>query len=114
MIEAETVENRANRRRRCFLGARVIFNERQATMSCMVRNISDFGARLEFGACPALPDSIELMLDSEAGYAPARIVWRDLNHIGIAFEKAQTRNGKEGLAVSLLMDVMPIQSRRLH
>jgi PilZ domain len=114
MIEAATIENRANKRRRCLLGARVIFNERQSTMSCRIRNISDFGARLEFGACPALPDSIELMIDSEAGFAPARIVWRDLNHIGIAFDKSQTRNGKQGLAVSLLMDAMPIQSRRLH
>jgi PilZ domain len=114
MNKSEAVENRTNKRRRCYLGARAIFNNREATMSCVVRNISEFGARLEFGACPALPESFELLLDSEAGYASARIVWQNLNHVGIAFDQAQTSNGKTGLAVSLLMDAMPIQSRRLH
>jgi hypothetical protein len=108
------IENRTHKRRRCYLGARVVFNERASSMSCMVRNISEFGARLEFGACPALPDNLDLILDSEAGYAPARIIWRDLNHIGIEFNSSQTRSGKAGLAINMLMDAMPIQSRRMH
>jgi PilZ domain len=108
------IENRAHKRRRCLLGARVIFNERATTISCTVRNISEFGARLEFGACPLLPDNVELILDSEAGYAPAHIVWRDLNYIGIEFAASQTQSGKHGLAINMLMDAMPIQSRRMH
>jgi hypothetical protein len=108
------IENRSNKRRRCYLGGRVVFNNRSSSMSCQVRNISEFGAKLEFGACPELPDSIELLLDSEAGYAPARIVWRNLNHIGIAFSESQVRSGKTGLALNMLLDAMPIQSHRLH
>jgi hypothetical protein len=108
------VENRTNKRRRCYLGGKVIFNDRTTTISCTVRNISEFGAKLEFGACPLLPDELELLLDSEANYAPAKVVWRNLNVVGIAFEESQIRSGKAGLALSMLLDVMPIQSHRTH
>jgi hypothetical protein len=108
------VENRTNKRRRCYLGGRVVFNERTTTISCTVRNISEFGAKLEFGACPLLPDQVELLLDSDASFAPARIVWRNLNIVGIEFAESQIRNGKAGLAVNMLLDAMPIQSYRTH
>jgi hypothetical protein len=108
------VENRTNKRRRCYLGGRVIFENRLKTISCTVRNISEFGAKLEFGACPIVPDSLELLLDSEAAYAPAHVVWRNQNFVGIAFKDSQIRNGKAGVALSMLLDVMPIQSHRTH
>jgi hypothetical protein len=107
-------EKRKNKRLRCLLGAKIVFNNQTATMSCLVKNISDTGASLEFGAVPLMPQDFELLLDSEAGYSKATVVWQDLNKIGVAFPHSQIGNGKKGLAIGLLMQAMPIQSQRLH
>jgi hypothetical protein len=83
------IERRKMGRRRCLLGARVVFNGRSSTLSCTVRNYSEDGALLEFGEPPFMPDLFEIVLDNRRTLMPAEIAWRRDKHVGIAFPRGQ-------------------------
>ncbi len=82
-------ERRRKTRRRCLIGARVVFNNRSSTLSCTLRNQSEDGCLLSFGETPYLPNQIEIVLDNRNTLMPARIVWRRNFNIGIAFPRGQ-------------------------
>ncbi len=82
-------ERRRIARRRCLIGARVVYNNRSSTLSCTIRNRSDDGCLLSFGENPYLPNQIEIVLDNRNTLMPARIVWRQDLNIGIVFPRGQ-------------------------
>jgi PilZ domain len=83
-------ERRQKFRRRCLLGARVIFNNRRSTVTCTVKNLSGTGALLNFGEMINIPDDIEILLDKRSTLAAATVVWRSERNLGIAFAHDQT------------------------
>ena len=83
-------ERRKKFRRRCLLGARVIFNDRRSTVDCTVKNLSGTGAQLSFGTVPTVPDEIEILMDRRKTLAAANVVWRSGNTLGVAFSHDQT------------------------
>jgi hypothetical protein len=108
-------ERREKDRRRCLLGARAVFNSRTSTLACTVRNVSDTGAMLVFGEMPDLPHLIELLLDNRRTLAPARLVWRQDNKVGIHFLERQTANDLSAISPGLLADISaPPTSQLVH
>ncbi|MFM9973891.1 MAG: PilZ domain-containing protein [Beijerinckiaceae bacterium] len=107
-------ERREDNRRRCLLGARVVFNGRASTYSCTVRNVSDTGAMLIFGEKPYVPLLIELLLDNRRTVAPARVIWRDDNRIGLQFLERQISSDLSAISPGLLMDIVTPASRQMH
>ncbi len=83
------IERRKYTRYRSLLGARVVFNARNSTMSCTVKNYSEDGALLKFGETPFIPDQIEILLDNRNTLMPAQIVWRGGATVGIAFPRGR-------------------------
>jgi hypothetical protein len=81
-------ERRSRPRLRSYLGARVAFNARASTMDCLVRNISDEGARLVFAAETTLPQEFDLLVPHRKLEARARIVWRTGTEMGVTFLQA--------------------------
>ncbi len=83
-------ERRRIARGRALIGAKVIFNNRKASLSCVVRNITADGCMLVFGEDPFIPNLVEVEIDNRMGLTPAEVVWRDGKKIGVAFrpEKA--------------------------
>jgi hypothetical protein len=53
-------------------------------MDCVIRNLSDSGAKLEVPTVKALPQSFDLMVP---GHRPqhCRVAWRSLREVGVAF-----------------------------
>lgn len=84
------IDRRKSARRRAYLGARVAFAHGNCTIDCLVRNISDGGARLVFDhATPILPDRFELSVPRHGRTWEARSVWRSLGVMGVVLaEKA--------------------------
>jgi hypothetical protein len=107
-------ERREDKRRRCLLGARVVFNGRGSTLSCTVRNVSDTGAMLVFGETPYIPKMIELLLDNRRTIAPAHVIWRDGNKVGLQFLERQISSDLSAVAPGLLMDIAPPASSQVH
>jgi hypothetical protein len=53
---------------------------------CMIRNISSTGALLEMGSRVALPNKFVLAVLSNHTRRHCRVVWRDRNRLGVAFD----------------------------
>jgi hypothetical protein len=83
--ERAMLDRRQRFRGRVCYGGLISFNERQSTMTCVVRNFSPMGARIEFTNASLLPDEIDFTILRKALSCRARIVWREANEAGLAF-----------------------------
>jgi hypothetical protein len=78
-------ESRTKLRKRCFLGARIQFNNRRSTFDCVVRDISGSGARLELATLESMPDEFDLVIPQQDRQYRARVMWRRNNLCGVSF-----------------------------
>jgi hypothetical protein len=76
-------------RTRTLLKGVAIFNNRQSTADCLVRNMSASGARLRLWNAELLPEHFDLIVPHKAVTYRARIAWRGDGEIGVVFETAQ-------------------------
>jgi hypothetical protein len=84
-----TAEKRAAPRLRSFLKGKAIFNNRQSTLDCLVRDISATGARLEVSNAVLLPELFDLYVPQKDTTYRVRITWRAEGEIGVEFEHPQ-------------------------
>ena len=78
------IERRALARHKTFIKGRIYFNDRLSSMDCIVRDITDRGARLEASESVALPDAFELNLPNKDEHFFAR-EWRKGSHLGVSW-----------------------------
>jgi len=72
-------------RRRMLKGGKIVFNNRNSTIGCVVRNMTESGARLEVPSTSGIPDAFTL--ESEDGTIRHNCVakWRKDNVLGVEF-----------------------------
>ena len=70
-------ERRKLPRNRVYYGGRVAFNARSSTLACVVRNFSQFGARIEFENAALVPEEVDFEIERKGISCLARLVWRD-------------------------------------
>ena len=58
MPEAIMIERRHNARTRVIYSGVIAYDERRATMNCVIRNFSEDGVKVEFENTALLPDAI--------------------------------------------------------
>ncbi|BBB99515.1 ribosomal protein L19 [Bradyrhizobium japonicum] len=78
-------DRRQSVRDKVFFGAVAEINERGSTMDCVVRNISEGGACVEFGDAVHLPEELNLSVARKGRSFLARLIWRQANKVGLAF-----------------------------
>lgn len=78
-------ERRQAYRRRALMGGRIRFRVQTATLDCLVRNLSDGGARLVLDNAMWLPEQFDLDIRHRDLRVGARVIWRRLREAGIAF-----------------------------
>jgi hypothetical protein len=83
---AVTEEPKVAIRQRTFLKGTVYYDNRRASIECVVRDLSDSGARLTFDHPATIPDNIELFIQQKQQTLRAQVRRREPNEIGIAFE----------------------------
>lgn len=81
-------ERRSEPRRRVFKGGTLSFNRGYGALECILRNLSERGARLQFGETSAVPPAFGLRLSGESHVRMARVRWRTLTDIGVEFDAA--------------------------
>jgi hypothetical protein len=94
------MERRKSHRDRTYLSGRIAFNNRCSTLDCLVRNLSQDGARLVFSDAVAVPAEFDIMIRRKGESRRARFAWRTETQAGILFLRSLTRN------------VAPIESAR--
>ena len=72
-------------RLRTFLKGRIVFNNGNATMDCLVRDLSGIGARLALSETAALPDAFDLAIPAKDKVYKATLRWRRSDGVGVAF-----------------------------
>ena len=73
-------------RQKTFLKGTLYYDNRRASIECVIRDISDSGARLTFEHPVIVPDNVELFIPHKQQTLRASVRRRGPNEIGIAFE----------------------------
>jgi PilZ domain len=78
-------ERRQASRQKSFLRGLVYPGNSPSAVSCLVRDLSDTGARLIFSAPIAATELLELHIPVKGQRLHGKVKWREGNEIGIAF-----------------------------
>ena len=79
-------DRRESMREKVMYGGVAEIGDRGATRECIVRNISDRGATIEFGSDVQLPrEQLSLRIARKGRSFLARVVWWRDNFVGVAF-----------------------------
>ncbi|MDB5601860.1 MAG: type pilus assembly PilZ [Xanthobacteraceae bacterium] len=82
-------ERRNTIRKKSFLQGRIYFNNRRSALDCLIRDISDTGAKLIFSDSVQTPDIIELYVPHKEQTLRAEVQWRRGEEMGVAFTDAE-------------------------
>lgn len=91
LLKQEQGDGRVAPRRRVLKAAVVASNDRHLTIDCMVRDLSETGARLRIDSSLTVPDTFELIIDIDGLEADCQVVWRAKNEAGVRFLGAPRR-----------------------
>jgi hypothetical protein len=81
-------ERRSRVRTKIAKSALLFFSGQVGVRACVVRDITHVGAGLRIQDLPALPLNFELTFDNFRTPRKCRLVWRDADFIGVAFDAA--------------------------
>lgn len=79
------IERRAQARQKTFIKGRIYFNNRLSSVDCIVRDITERGARLEASENVALPSAFDLHLPNKDEHFHAQVEWRKGNYLGVSW-----------------------------
>ena len=80
-------ERRSIGRTRIAKGALLFFNGQCGVRSCMVRDVTNVGAGIRTRDLPLVPLNFDLSFDNFRTIRKCRLIWRDGDFIGLAFEE---------------------------
>src|SRR3954471_11709339 len=79
-------DQRVAPRMRTLIAAKISFSNGQSTPDCLIRNLSDTGAKLIVSAAVTLPECFDLIVPPKSLPRRAQIAWRRGEDIGVRFE----------------------------
>jgi len=87
-------------RHRTFLQGRVFYNNRRSTADCIIRELTDDGARLSFTDRVTLPHAFELHIPNRDQTYRVETIWNHGEEVGVTFG----RHGEASLAPAMGQD----------
>ena len=78
-------EQRRTFRKRAFMAAYVLAIDAPTPLFCLVRDMSQTGARLELSEGTVLPGTFELHITGRRRVYRAEVIWRRAEEVGIRF-----------------------------
>lgn len=72
-------------RNRVYYGGSLTHRVRSSTLTCLVRNFSQFGAKIELDSSDWLPNEVDFAVERKHFSCRARLVWRYRNAAGLQF-----------------------------
>lgn len=64
--------------------AEIVFNGGRGRATCIIRNLSESGAKLEVASVGGIPQTFDLIAAGHRPH-PCRVVWRALKELGVQF-----------------------------
>jgi hypothetical protein len=78
------IEHRQVPRTRCLREGRIVFNNRNSVLTCMVRDMGANGVRVTLDRADTVPEAFEFQYRGKP-LGEARRVWVNVNELGISF-----------------------------
>jgi hypothetical protein len=103
-------ERRTNLRQKSFLKGRVYFDNRRSSADCLIRDVSETGAKLVFAAPVTLPDLLELHIPHKGEVHSVRVQRRNGEEIGVAFEGIESPSLVPGASTDLTVRVQRLEA----
>src|SRR3954454_10938225 len=97
-------------RLKALLAAKISFNNGQSALDCLIRNLSDTGAKLIVSAAVTLPECFDLIVPPKSLTRRARIAWRRAEQIGVRFEDASPSDRCDPDASALKRRIRELQA----
>jgi hypothetical protein len=79
------MENRQNQRKRTFIGAKILLNGGASVLDCLVKDLSDGGARLALDGAPSVPREFDLLFSDGRSFR-CTVQWRMITGLGVRFK----------------------------
>jgi hypothetical protein len=80
-------------RNRVHYGGELAFNGRNSTLTCIVRNFSTRGAKIEIDGSAVLPNELDFTVERKGLSCLARLAWRNQTQAGLVFAEARAADG---------------------
>jgi PilZ domain len=81
-------ENRIARRNRVFKAAKIVHLNQRSVVDCLIRDMSETGAKIVCGDLAAVPGEFEFLIPSDNTIRTAVAVWRRGQFVGVHFTSA--------------------------
>ncbi len=81
-------ERRRTPRQKSFLRGCIYFNKRRGAVECLIRDLSEQGARVIFSDAVSVPDMVELYIPQKEQTLRAHVQWRRGDEAGLAFPES--------------------------
>ncbi|MEK1871805.1 MAG: PilZ domain-containing protein [Rhizobium altiplani] len=82
------MDGRKAHRRRTLIGAKILLNGGSSVLDCVVKDLSDGGARLVMDGAIAVPADFDLHLSDGRVFRSCRIAWRQVSSLGVSFSQS--------------------------
>nr|WP_244598726.1 PilZ domain-containing protein [Rhizobium tubonense] len=73
-------------RKRTFLGAKIVLDGGHSVFDCVVRDLSEAGARLKVQNVVSVPETFKLQISDGRTYK-ATVKWRRIDAVGVSFSE---------------------------
>jgi two-component system cell cycle response regulator len=92
--EASPLERRGAPRRKTRFKATIVYGPDRTTAGCVVRDLSDSGARVRLDVADAIPTRFHLIWQAERAVLEVEAVWRSNGEMGIKFLSKHNIQGR--------------------
>jgi hypothetical protein len=103
-------DRRSSLRQKSFLQGRIYFNNRRATLDCVIRDLSETGAKLKISEAVAVPEAMELYIPNREEIHRARVEWRSEDEIGVSFGEAAAPSAAPELPADVVQRLSKLES----
>lgn len=80
-------ERRVTPRQKSFLRGCIYFNNRRSVFDCLIRDLTEDGARIIFSHAVNVPDIVELYIPQREQTLRAHVKWRRGDDVGLDFTR---------------------------
>jgi hypothetical protein len=93
-LKEATMEKRAAPRAKTFLKGRAVCQPNDSPVECLIVDVSETGARLQFvdGGISSLPERFELLIVKTGKRPIVQVAWRSVDEMGVEFESPATNS----------------------
>lgn len=91
-VRGDLMDNRRGAvRLRTLKSGKVVFNDGNSVVDCVVRDLSESGAKLKVVSIVGIPDHFSLALEGERNGRACSIAWRKGSELGVTFDRESSQ-----------------------